>query len=1562
MKKHLSYLIIITLILICSISANALLDNDICANATTINSSQVNNGTILNGTNINASDESGSFGASCFFSELDVWYKVTPTTTAFYSVSTDFSGGTLTDTEIALYSGTCNNPTEIACNQDAGDDFLSTLVTELAANQTYYIQVSGAFDDQGTFKLQVVEVETLDNDACAGATLLTVDDLCNAATPNGTNIDALDEGNAASCFDDSFYEIKDVWYKFVAPAGGKVHVEILNETGGFLDYEIAVYGGNCGSLSEVACDNNARDELIFTNLSVTSGETYFVQVNGAFAEESNFCLNIYTPLPNDICTGAIPLVVGSRCTGNNNGTVSGALDEETVANGDCLFNPQDVWFSFIPQTSGWVTVSTDFASGTAENLSVSLLSGNCNTLTEIDCAGFSNDLTNQVLNPDEDYYLRIDANSDEGTFCVEVTERDCSGDWILDSQAKVNALANLNCSTINGYVTINGSNITDLSGLSDITSITGYLQIFGCSQLTTLDGLENIVSIGGYLNISSNDVLDECCAVFPVINLEGVGGNISISNNATNCASQTVVLENCTPPCPTRMSDSLELVNFYNMTGGNNWKFIWNLNDPMDTWFGVTLNEGGCVEKISLPTHDMVGTIPNLDLAYIEEIDLRSNDITGIATLNQMPNLNNLHLGSNELMGSVPNFDLPALQILYLANNNFTDCPQLTGLPSLVECYLSINELSAVAEFNQMPNLERLFLNNNKITGTIPNFDLPALKRLFLSSNQFTVASALNKLPSLQRLTVDGNQLTFEDLLPIKDRASSSFAYSPQDICDEPLDRIDIIKDSGDDWVVNLGIDASLTTNRYRWKKDGSNYGDVLTDNMFSIPNLHLSDAGDYQCEISNQALPDLTLSSCIYDLEVVCQDYTPDSLALVALYDATDGANWNNPWDLSQPVTTWQGVNTSDDGCLFFLGLSGQNLVGSLPPEIGDLQDLNFLLLNSNKLSGALPSTIGNLVHLSGLSLEFNELSGAMPSSIGQLTNLTRMDWQTNEFTSLPPEIGNLANLETINMFNNKITTIPPEIGNLTNLEILSLGNNALGSSKGGNGIPTAIGNLNMLKSLGLGGNGLQNSELPAELGNLINLEGLALWKNKLTAIPNWVYNLNNLTFLTLWANEITGGISPDIGNLTKLSTLTLFNNQLTGTIPSEIGDLTQLKELSLGGNNLTGTIPAFIGNMQSLERLSLNHNDLTGDIPPEIGDLTNLTSLSLNGNHFNVPFPVELFDLVNLTSLDLSYNTAPNNLGANGANQKSVNITIPSEIGNLTKLEWLTLNNSDFTGEIPVEIADLTELRKLHLQENNFSGCIPVGFSNFCDLNSNPSFLNFRMEGNPLLPFEGDADEFCASTTQIGASCNDGNPATENEVIGSDCVCSTNPLPLVLLDFQIKKTKNNHAQLTWQVADEVDFSHYEIQRATDGKTWKTIGEQAGQQQAQYRFIDRESANLKAYATLYYRLVMVDLDGSVDYSPVRSLYLERDTKQEVVLIPNPATDRVIIKVKNVETALPQLVEMWDLRGNVVERFTKSTMIDEQEWEINLSQLPAGVYLVRMVGQDQIINQRLIVQ
>jgi internalin A len=176
------------------------------------------------------------------------------------------------------------------------------------------------------------------------------------------------------------------------------------------------------------------------------------------------------------------------------------------------------------------------------------------------------------------------------------------------------------------------------------------------------------------------------------------------------------------------------------------------------------------------------------------------------------------------------------------------------------------------------------------------------------------------------------------------------------------------------------------------------------------------------------------------------------------------------------------------------------------------------------------------------------------------------------------------------LDLSNQELTSIPAEIGNLTNLNTLYLKSNQL-------------------------------KYLPPEIGNLANLNTLYLKSNQLKCLPPEIGNLTNLSTLYLSNNQLTK-LPPEIGNLTNLNWLYLSNNQLT-ILPAEINQLTNLNTLHLSGNQLT-SLPVEIGKLTNLSWLYLSSNKLTS-LPAEIDQLTKMRKIEFADNPFP-PLPPEL------------------------------------------------------------------------------------------------------------------------------------------------------------------------------------------------------------------------------------------------------------------------------------------------------------------------------------------------
>ncbi len=555
------------------------------------------------------------------------------------------------------------------------------------------------------------------------------------------------------------------------------------------------------------------------------------------------------------------------------------------------------------------------------------------------------------------------------------------------------------------------------------------------------------------------------------------------------------------------------------------------------------------LEELYLSNNNFSDSIPPQigNLMNLRTLSLANNNFTGSLPpeIGLISGLHFLILEDNQLSGTIPVEigSLPQLESVVLRMNQFEGNPfDILTNPQLRLILIDDNNFNGIIpdSIGNLTNLESLWVHDNMFSGDIPDAvgSLPNLSSLLVSDNSFTYLPDLSGTP-VDYILAARNRFTFESLEP-NIGIAATFNYSPQDTVGQ---QVDTTLTEGTNFSYYIPVGGSA--NNYQWFKDGSPISGAI-DSALVLNAVALADSGIYHLKVTNSIVTNLTLTSrpIIVHVEEMMGggSLQTDSLALVALYNATDGPNWNNNTNwLLGPVDTWYGV-TVDSGSVVKLALLNNNLSDSLPPEIGDLINLDTLLLGNNLLSGTIPSEIGSLGNLQQLQLSSNDFSGP-----------------------IPPQIGDLSYLKYLNLsFNSLSGEIPPQLGNLSDLENLSLsGNDFFG-------------------------------EIPNELGALSNLKTLFLAINSLSGNPFDVLLSNtNLEIVFIQSNEFSGVIPDSISNLTNLERLRLFDNQFSGAIPTSFVDMPNLQEALLPVNEFS-YIPQFPYWPDNL-RIHVSRNKLT-------------------------------------------------------------------------------------------------------------------------------------------------------------------------------------------------------------------------------------------------------------------------------------------------------------------------------------------------------------------------------
>ncbi len=325
-------------------------------------------------------------------------------------------------------------------------------------------------------------------------------------------------------------------------------------------------------------------------------------------------------------------------------------------------------------------------------------------------------------------------------------------------------------------------------------------------------------------------------------------------------------VSNCAVACI--QADSLELKKLIDNTNIEIVDATWNVNNPVCTWGGITIDADGYVTKFDQKNLGINGILPPTfgqnGLTRMTEFKISQNEITGIipVTMGDLSSLSTLWLDDNQLTGTIPD------------------------------------------ELGSATNLQVLWVDNNKLTGAIPeNFlDLDFLMELTIYNNCFDSLPDFSSSPVTDIFQTDAiicynNKFTFDDLVPnanFMNRTGQNL-YSPQDTFDIPAA---VALQTGDTYSIDLGIDAGLTTNVYNWTRNGVPFGPPLSVNQLDLSPITFADAGEYCCFVTNPALPLLTLVSTCQTITVSCGTSTEiiDSVLCAGGFITVNGTDYGDP------------------------------------------------------------------------------------------------------------------------------------------------------------------------------------------------------------------------------------------------------------------------------------------------------------------------------------------------------------------------------------------------------------------------------------------------------------------------------------------------------------------------------------------------------------------------------------------------------------------------------------------------------------------------------------------
>lgn len=261
---------------------------------------------------------------------------------------------------------------------------------------------------------------------------------------------------------------------------------------------------------------------------------------------------------------------------------------------------------------------------------------------------------------------------------------------------------------------------------------------------------------------------------------------------------------------------------------------------------------------------------------------------------------------------------------------------------------------------------------------------------------------------------------------------------------------------------------------------------------------------------------------------------------------------------------------------------------------------------------------------------------------------------------------------------------------------------------------------------------------------------------------------------------------------------------------------------------------------------------------------------------------------------------------------------------------------------------------------------------------LDIDPASKNFELVHN--------ATTFITYVTMTNSSGIDLMPSSGVKFYGTNpMICTTCPvgatnhvvelglivLPAELIVFEAQLLNEDITKLNWTTASEINSSHFEIEKSKDGIFWDKIGivQSANRSNEVKKYIYQDNLSNKTLNPkehIYYRLKMVDLDDSYEYSQTRVVQRTISNVSGAAwnLYPNPVRSGQTVQLRwQGKTAnVDHQLRVYSLQGQLIWERDYSKINEDEHIEIPAI-ASSGMYLVEwQTGDGNTWTERLVVQ
>jgi hypothetical protein len=182
-----------------------------------------------------------------------------------------------------------------------------------------------------------------------------------------------------------------------------------------------------------------------------------------------------------------------------------------------------------------------------------------------------------------------------------------------------------------------------------------------------------------------------------------------------------------------------------------------------------------------------------------------------------------------------------------------------------------------------------------------------------------------------------------------------------------------------------------------------------------------------------------------------------------------------------------------------------------------------------------------------------------------------------------------------------------------------------------------------------------------------------------------------------------------------------------------------------------------------------------------------------------------------------------------------------------------------------------------------------------------------------------------------------------------------SSNSLPLTLTGFKARKQgADNEVLISWTTTEEINVKNFELQYSVDGVAFNTVINRQDAKNAlsnTYSYLHTGAAKAN-----YYRLKIIDKDGSTQLSPIVIVKANASAIPEISIYPNPLKGgQLFLRSNDVQQVK---LEIFDVAGRLMKAAKATTLTNP----VDVHELTTGIYTVRISYEGGVVTKQFVKQ